>query len=380
MKAGRCLCLLTIALSLTASARSAASPLLPIGFRGPGPPAAGPTGTACGPVVLTHNVSQSILGGNSFACVDSSGFTLEAHYTRVFDLPDLGIDGFVEVCEVQAAVEAAISLAETQQVTVYLYATPPGTFPDGPLTPLGTVVVDVPDQELSFLLVPITATVPSGSALVVDVASEDGLVNFSAFAIGSNNLGQTGPGYLTAPDCGIVIPTDLADVTPDGSPDMHIVVNALGTEYLAAANPLHVDERSGVIGSSNANGVASSNINGVFEPGETVWVDPSWRNPTAGTLTFSAAAANFSGPAGPAYVVTDGTAAYGATDPGATSNCLDATGDCLRPPGHRDAAGAALGCDLRRGRIVGVRCRDCGRRREDLDAPHRRELSGRDER
>jgi hypothetical protein len=335
MKAGLRSCLLTLVFGLAFSVSSLAQSLLHAEHRGLARPTSIPS-TSCGPVFLTDSVDQSIISGNSIACSDpGSGFTFENHYSRTFDLPSLGIDGFVDVCEVQVAVEGAISVAGTQVVTVYLYSTPPGTFPSGLLTPIGTAMLIVPDQDLTYLSVPVTGTVPSGSELVVDVASEDGVVNLSAFLIGSNNLGQTAPSYLTAPECGIVIPTDLADVPP-GYPNMQIVINAVGTEYLAAVNPLHVDERSG--------GVASSNTNGIFEPGETVWVDPSWTNPTAGTLTFSATATNFTGPAGPAYVVVDGTAAYGATAPGATNDCFDATGDCYafqvtgaRPAQHWDA-------------------------------------------
>jgi hypothetical protein len=313
-----------------------AQSLLPNGFRDLRRPAVPPKVTPCGPVFLTDSVSQDIITGNSFACTDpGTGFTFENHYSRPFNLPSLGIDGFVDVCEVDFAVEGAISIAGSQTVTVYLFYTPAGTFPNGPLTLIGTFAVDVPDQALNIISVPVTATVPSGSELVVDVASEDGVVNGSAFSIGSNNLGQTAPSYLTAPDCGIATPTDLADIPP-GYPNMQIVINAVGTEYLAAVNPLHVDERSG--------GVASSNTNGVFEPGETVWVDPSWTNPTTGTLTFSTTATNFTGPAGPSYVVVDGTAAYGAIAPGGTADCFNATGDCYalqvtgaRPMQHWDA-------------------------------------------
>jgi hypothetical protein len=336
MKAGMRSCLVTLSVGLALAVPSLAQSLLSNGFRGVHRPAVIPKVTPCGPVFLTDSVSQDIITGNSFACTDpGTGFTFENHYSRAFDLPSLGIDGFVDVCDVDFAVEGAISIAGTQTVTVYLFFTPAGTFPNGPLTLIGTYAVDVPDQDLDIISVPVSATVPSGSELVVDVASEDGVVNGSAFSIGSNNLGQTAPSYLTAPDCGIATPTDLADIPP-GFPNMQIVINALGTEYLAAVNPLHVDERSG--------GVASSNTNGVFEPGETVWVDPSWTNPTAGTLTFSTVAANFTGPTGPAYVVVDGTAAYGAIAPGGTSDCFNAAGDCYalqvtgaRPMQHWDA-------------------------------------------
>jgi subtilisin-like proprotein convertase family protein len=196
--------------------------------RPPSPPAA-PRGEFCGPTLITESVSQDIISGNSVACADmGSGFTFETHYARAFDLPSFGIDGFFQVCEVDVAVEAALSLAGTQPLTVYLYSTPLGTFPGGLLTPIGTAVVPLPDQDQSYVTVPVDGIVPPQSTLVVDVASEDGTVALSAFYIGSNGLGQTAPGYITAPDCGFATPTDLADA---GFPNMHMVINVSGTGF-----------------------------------------------------------------------------------------------------------------------------------------------------
>src|SRR4029077_3894778 len=118
----------------------------------------------------------------------------------------------------------------------------------------------------------VTGTAPPGTQLVVDVASEDGSVNLSAFAIGSNAAGQTAPGYLTAPDCGLLTPTDLAD-PPINAPNMHIVMNVRGQEVTTSlpAPPVRVDEHAAPSGTSN--------LNGVFEAGETVQVETSWSNP-----------------------------------------------------------------------------------------------------
>jgi hypothetical protein len=279
-------------------------------------------GLACGPTEITHSATQDILSGNSITCVDpNSGFNFETHYARAFDLASFGIDGAFAVCEVEVAVEAAISVAESQPLTVYLYWTESGAFPSGVLTPIGQATVVIPDQDQSYVVIPVTGTAPPGTELVVDVATVDGTVELAAFLIGSNDAGQTAPGYLTAPACGINTPTDLADLD---APDMHIVVNVTGdmTDTALADEPLRVDAHA-------ASGTAS-NLNGIFETGETVQVETSWRNPGDTAFSLTGLATSFDGPAGPVYTIASGSADYGVVAPLATSNCQDATGNCFR--------------------------------------------------
>ncbi len=73
----------------------------------------------------------------------------------------------------------------------------------------------------------------------------------------------------------------------------------------------------------------SSNGNGVFEPGETVDVEPAWKNVTAGAVTLNGSASSFGGPAGASYGLPNDTASYGIVSPGDTVNC-SATADCYR--------------------------------------------------
>ena len=290
----------------------------------------------CGLMQITHSASQAIISGNSLACIDPvSGFNFENHYSRAFDLVSFGIDGAFAVCEVQVAVEGALSVAESQPLTVYLYWTDSGAFPGGTLTPIGQATVIIPDQDQSFVDIPVAGTAPPGSELVIDVATADGTQELAGFLIGSNAAGQTGPGYLTAPDCGIVTPTDLADLD---APDMHIVINVRGVETVTAiaGGPVRVDAHT-------ATGVLS-NLNGVFETGETVQVETSWTNPGASAVSITGLATGFDGPAGPAYAIASGTADYGNVAALATSNCWDATASCFqlqitgaRPASHWDA-------------------------------------------
>jgi parallel beta-helix repeat protein len=84
--------------------------------------------------------------------------------------------------------------------------------------------------------------------------------------------------------------------------------------------------------------------NGVAEPNETVVVAPSWTNSTTAPITANGTAADFAGPAGAAYVLSDDVASYGTIPAGGTASCA-ATGDCYqmgvsfttRPVVHLDA-------------------------------------------
>ena len=86
--------------------------------------------------------------------------------------------------------------------------------------------------------------------------------------------------------------------------------------------------------------------NDVWEPGETVTVEPSYFNGDSAALAaLTGAASNLTGPAGATYTIADGLAAYGTIASNATASCL-ATGDCysvsvddpaVRPAPHWDA-------------------------------------------
>ena len=90
---------------------------------------------------------------------------------------------------------------------------------------------------------------------------------------------------------------------------------------------------------------ASSNANGVFEPGEVVAVQPAWKNITAGSLALTGTATSFTGPPGAVYGTPDGAADYDTPGAGVSASCID-TGNCYalslsnpatRPAPHWDA-------------------------------------------
>jgi len=177
-------------------------------------------------ITITHSVSQTIITGNSVSC-NAGGLHTNNSYFRAFNLTNFGITEDFNISMVEIGVEQAIGNGGTQPITVYLYTSSqafPGGYPAS-LTQIGTANINVPDQSLTLFQIPVTGTAPAGSELVVEIFTPDGQTTGNSFFIGSNNLGQSGPSYLMAADCGVTVPTDVAAI---GFPGMHIVMNVTG--------------------------------------------------------------------------------------------------------------------------------------------------------
>jgi hypothetical protein len=142
----------------------------------------------------------------------------------------MGLAGPLTINSVQFGIESADAngTGTTQPVTVRVY-TSAGAFPGGVRTQVASQTVNVPDQTLSLFTVNLTSppTVPANAILVLELFTPDGRAPVNnRFFIGSNTSAQTGPSYISAADCGIANPTDLATI---GFPNMHIILNANGS-------------------------------------------------------------------------------------------------------------------------------------------------------
>lgn len=183
------------------------------------------------PVTLSHSATSAIDDQQSLRCNDNENNTHTANsYYRVFDLDALGVVGDFDIEQVQVGVQEAASPGATQPLSVRLH-TLEGNFQLANLSPLGGVDLDVPNQALTLLDVPIAATAPAGSVLVVEVFTPSGVDGGHSFWVGVNDDGQTGPTYLSAPECGVNEPTDVAALAIDGIDTtlIHLVLSVTGT-------------------------------------------------------------------------------------------------------------------------------------------------------
>ena len=235
------------------------------GFRAPTAPQQ--VNGSCTPTTITHSSSQAITSLNSVSCNNGIGHTDNSYY-RAFLLPAFSIANAFDVQSVDIGIEEATSGAPRpikgaskggsqpngaskssisrnarlsapagggQSITVNLYTSSmpfPAGFP-GSLTPIGTATVNVADQSLTILNVPVTGTAGAGSELVVEVFTPNGEAAGNLFFIGSNAAPETGPSYRAA-DCGVTTQTTTAAI---GFPDMHIVMNVNGCVQPAGGGP-----------------------------------------------------------------------------------------------------------------------------------------------
>lgn len=215
-------------------------------------------GGGCTNKTITHSSSQTIEPLNSVSCNDGVGHT-DNSYWRAFTLPSFSINNIFHVTSVDVGIESASSggvIANSksakssgitknkataskrrgaspngaggQPVTVRLYTNTGGAFPGGTRNLLQTAnFTNIADQSGTIINFPINADVPAGSELVVEFFTPDGTATGNLLFIGSNSAAETGPSYLSAPDCGVNNPTTTSAL---GFPDMHIVMNVNGCE------------------------------------------------------------------------------------------------------------------------------------------------------
>lgn len=193
------------------------------------------------PVSLTQNTDpDTVTAANSVACVnqDANGvpiFHQENSYYRVFDLEAMGVTRSFAIDNVRFGVESANPGAANQQlVEVKLYTLADGAdFKLANLTEIGAGSALVADVAQELIDVPITATAPAGSTLVVEVLTPNGDPDRLLF-IGSNTAGQDGASFLRAPSCDDDADPNTpsafeepVDLTPF-FPDMHVVIVVSG--------------------------------------------------------------------------------------------------------------------------------------------------------
>jgi hypothetical protein len=77
--------------------------------------------------------------------------------------------------------------------------------------------------------------------------------------------------------------------------------------------------------------------NGVWEPGETVDVRPTWRNVNGGFLTFSGLLTSLAGPPGATYTIVDSAGAYGTVANNTAAECVDCYAVAVDDPAGRPA-------------------------------------------
>lgn len=282
----------------------------------------------CGPDAFTQSASFVPTTGGSAACVtqDANLYHLENSWWRSFPLYDSGVEADFNVCAVDFAVEESTSPGSgLQPLTVNVYENTGCPFPNGSLTLIAFATVNIADQSLGNVTVPVGGYVPAGGELVVELHVPTGVAEMRRFWIGGNGAGQSAPNWVSSASCSLPDPTDVASI---GFPDAHLIMRVIGLEGGFAPKEV----------------VLTGAPTGMLEPGVATTLDPSWKNQSGDAHPLTGLASDLVAPAGYTGQLLDAAADYGTVADGATADCAASTGDCYQiqidgasGTGHRDA-------------------------------------------
>jgi hypothetical protein len=184
---------------------------------------------------LSQTTSEALRAGTSIACGNAMGTSANSYY-RVFDLAAAGITTTFNVTKVSFQIEHCQPGA-TVAVRVGTYAGTPGqTLATGNMTILASNAAvaipqvieagDPPTTPGGTVDAPISAAIPAGSKLLVEVDAPDGS-NVYSFYMGANTSGESAPGYIMSTTCGIGMPTNISTVSAE-NPAINLLLTVTG--------------------------------------------------------------------------------------------------------------------------------------------------------
>jgi len=183
----------------------------------------GNTGGGGTPATLSETTDMTPVAQNSIAC-GGNGTTADNQYWRRYYFSEFAVTRAADIDSVDVSIEQTTG---APNMTVTLYTIPHAVAVDtidlAQLSQIGQAVVASPaDAFLTSVNVPVAGTVsdPVGSDLVVEVSTDDGSVDGTAFYIGSTPSAETHPSFLSSTSCSTLDPTPTADL---GFPDFHVI-------------------------------------------------------------------------------------------------------------------------------------------------------------
>lgn len=188
---------------------------------------------------ISHSTSMTIKDAHSISC-NTTGIIRANSFSRVFDLSDFDIMSSYNITEVQFGIENLINAPVAGFPITISISEFTGVYPVGTSTLIAQVTEMVTNQSLTLYTALINAVVPADSKFVVAISvPSDVVVNGGAglvrFDIGSNDDGETSPSYMQAEACSLFTPVTLLS---QGRPDVHLVMNVVGTSATAGIDDL----------------------------------------------------------------------------------------------------------------------------------------------
>lgn len=187
-------------------------------------PDAGPVIPDGDPIAMSASASNTITPNNSISCNSGAPnfFHSENHYYRSYPLSSYGVVSDLTVTSVDVGIQEAAAASGSQPITIAL------SYEEGlnPRVDLESKSLNVNNQGLAIVNVPIVATVPAGTTLVVEVITPNGTLAGNRFFIGSNTGAEQTQSLISTPDpaCNAPNPTPIVQL----GATMSLVLNVNG--------------------------------------------------------------------------------------------------------------------------------------------------------
>jgi hypothetical protein len=178
-------------------------------------------------ITLSETTSDVVTPGIGAICNDRGGRTsADETWYRVFRPADFQVTTDFHV----TSVKLASSVAKNARGIGVRIGTYDGTLGADSLTPaaihvLATAILDAPDSPTpQAIAVPIEATIPAGTLLIVEVAAPDLGTAGGMFYLGATSGGEIQPGYFSSDACFKSLPQSEAALGVAG----HFVIEVVG--------------------------------------------------------------------------------------------------------------------------------------------------------
>ena len=199
-------------------------------------------------VTLSQTNNMNLAAGKTVACSSSDPFfgipiaTRDNSWYRVFKLSDHGVTGAFNVQRVTfwtdyAAAGSGTSQPATIKVGTYAGTVDADTLTTSQITYVATQAIQIPNADSANgtpapIDTNISAMIPAGSNLIVELALPDGYNDENFFYIGVTAGGETKKGYIraTPSGCNMTSPKALTSAGGLNKADNSILLTVTGTK------------------------------------------------------------------------------------------------------------------------------------------------------
>ena len=192
--------------------------------------AADPVCLVC-PTFLTQNIDPVTINAGVGACASGPTDHTDNAYYRAYDTSVLSCPDGVRVTAVEVGIASSVSVDTLgQPAQLRLWFDADGGAPNAGMTLLSEELLTIADggARLETFVLTTPAEYPAGASVVVEFFLVDSFFSATGHVmrLGTSNLGDTAPTFLSAAPCG------LAFAAIGGGPTMNLIIDELSTAVL----------------------------------------------------------------------------------------------------------------------------------------------------